>query len=462
MSVARRLIGSFGASVLGPAVTIFIQLVNVPIMLRTWGPELYGEWLILSAAPTYLLLSDLGFGNVAGSDMTMRVNAGDRAGALETFQSTQALVALTSLIIATLLAIVVIFLPVHRMLHLSALSPVETRNTLALLSLNSLIVLQWSTIMAGYRATQRYAVGMLYTNLIRIVEGASIWVVLFSHLRPTAVAAIMLGISAAGTAGLMLQHWRQCPWLSFGFVHARWIRIRRLSRPAFAYMAIPAGNALTTQGMTMMVGIVLGPAAVAIFNPMRTLSRVVLQLSNAVQNSVWPELSAAFGRQDWQLARNLHRAACQFALVCAILVSAVLALAGPRVFAVWTHGQLVLDRPAFYLLLLAALAYVAWNASSAVPLAANRHQRLALLYLVCSAASLGLSGTLTRHLGLPGAAFASLLCDGVMAVYVVRVSNRLLNDRWQDFSASLLDARHLRKLLRARSAPPVATETVES
>jgi hypothetical protein len=81
LSVARRLISSFGATILGPAVTVLVQLVNVPVMLRFWGPELYGEWLLLSAIPTYLLLTDMGFGNVAGSDMTIRVNAGDREGA---------------------------------------------------------------------------------------------------------------------------------------------------------------------------------------------------------------------------------------------------------------------------------------------------------------------------------------------------------------------------------------------
>ena len=37
MTLKRRLIGAFGASVLGPFVTIFVQSLNVPVMLRLWG-----------------------------------------------------------------------------------------------------------------------------------------------------------------------------------------------------------------------------------------------------------------------------------------------------------------------------------------------------------------------------------------------------------------------------------------
>jgi len=80
-SVRRRLVRGFGASAMGPVVTALVQLVSVPVFLRFWGAHLYGEWMVLSAIPTYLSLSDTGFGSVAGDDMTMRVARGDRAGA---------------------------------------------------------------------------------------------------------------------------------------------------------------------------------------------------------------------------------------------------------------------------------------------------------------------------------------------------------------------------------------------
>ena len=123
MSVTRRWTGAFGASVFGPFVALLVQVVNVPVMLRYGGVGLYGEWLLISAIPAYLLLTDLGFGNAAGSDMTMRAHAGDRAGAIKTFQSISVLVLALSALLAVLLAAVIFMAPVHRVLHLAVMSP---------------------------------------------------------------------------------------------------------------------------------------------------------------------------------------------------------------------------------------------------------------------------------------------------------------------------------------------------
>ena len=439
MSLKRRLVNAFAASILGPLVTILVQLVNVPVMLRFWGAGLYGEWLLISTIPAYLLLTDMGFGNVAGSDMTMRAHAGDREGAIETFQSIALLVLCISFGLGLLLSVVIFIVPIHRILHLTAMSPRETQMALFFLCLNCLVILQWSVIMAAYRCDNNYARGMLYVNTIRITEGVSFLVLLVTHAGPEHLAMLMLGVSVAGTTLLLVEKRRLIPWLPLGVRHASWHRIRELAHPAFAFMAFPAGSAISLQGTTLMVGIIMGPLAVAVFNPMRTLSRTVFQLTDAVKSSVWPELSAAYGQQNWELARKLHRTACQVALWLAGLAAFGLAVTGPKIFELWTHGRVVMDVPTFYLLLAAVLVNSTWNASAAVPMAANRHERLAGLYLVCTSLALGVGYILTRHIGLSGAAASVVLCDIGMSVYVVRMSNRLVSDQWPAFAASMLD-----------------------
>jgi O-antigen/teichoic acid export membrane protein len=214
-------------------------------------------------------------------------------------------------------------------------------------------------------------------------------------------------------------------------------------------MAFPACAAISTQGVTLLIGLVLGPIAVAIFNPMRTLARVVLQFSNAVLNSVWPELSAAFGQGNWGLARKLHRTACQVTLWSAVFFSIALAITGPRIFAVWTHNRIAIDLNAFYLLLAGVLAYSGWSASSAVPLSSNRHQRLALVYMTCTSASIILASVLIEPFKLAGVAFALLLGDLAMAVCVLRISNKLLSDPWPEFAASLFDMKQFNTIRTA-------------
>jgi O-antigen/teichoic acid export membrane protein len=79
---------------------------------------------------------------------------------------------------------------------------------------------------------------------------------------------------------------RVSPWLRYGVAHASFAELRRLVAPAFASLAFPLGNALNIQGMRLVVGLVLGPSVVALFVPMRTLSRLVIQPSTIINRLV--------------------------------------------------------------------------------------------------------------------------------------------------------------------------------
>src|SRR5690606_26689776 len=90
-SLKLRLSTGLAAQTYSQAVTIGTQLLSVPVLISAWGVEQYGVWLLISAIPAYLALADLGFAQVGGSDMTMRLARGDREGALVTYQTTFAM-----------------------------------------------------------------------------------------------------------------------------------------------------------------------------------------------------------------------------------------------------------------------------------------------------------------------------------------------------------------------------------
>ena len=77
---AGRIGRGLAANIGGMGVTLLIQLVSVPVFLAAWGVPTYGEWLVLSAVPTYVALSDLSFSSVAGNSMVMLVAQGKRDG----------------------------------------------------------------------------------------------------------------------------------------------------------------------------------------------------------------------------------------------------------------------------------------------------------------------------------------------------------------------------------------------
>lgn len=446
MSSRKRLIAGFWATALGPFVTLLVQVVSVPLFLHYWGSHLYGEWLILSAVPMYLSISDIGFGSVAGNDMAMRVAAGDHVGALETFQSTWALVSAISVAIAAAAFSFIFMTPLASWLQIRTMPMAQARLVLVLLSIYSLGVLQASTLLSGFRSDGKYPLGALGTNLVRLAENAAVLSILTLHAGPVRVAFAMASVRLVGTFAVSILLATSLRWIRFGFSHATWRRIKDLAQPAFAFMAFPTGNALSIQGMTVLIGMLLGPVAVATFTPMRTLSRFPYQVIDSIKNAVWPELSSAYGAQKWELARKLHRSSCQIALWFALVAVIGLAIGGPACFRIWTRGQVVMDQPCFDILLLVVVASSLWNTSSAVSVAANRHEHLALQYILGTSGSLLLGYVLVQHFGLTGAAVALLACDLWMGCFVVRASNRLLGDHTPDFVRSMVQMRRLLQL----------------
>src|SRR4051812_46417644 len=121
-SIRQRIARGFGSTILGPIITLAIQLGAVPFLLSAWGAGKYGEWLVLSAIPANFSFSDLGFSDASGSDMTVRVAAGDRAGALCTFQSSWILLTAVSMVISLLAMSIVWWIPWTDWLNIGSIS----------------------------------------------------------------------------------------------------------------------------------------------------------------------------------------------------------------------------------------------------------------------------------------------------------------------------------------------------
>src|SRR6202167_4222649 len=126
-SLKRRLIAGFGANTFSRLSTTLAQIFSVPVFLSHWGVHLYGEWILLNTIPSYLGLSDVGFGSVAGNEMTMRVAAQDLTQALVVFQSVWVLTTVITSLLGLLLIAAVWFLPLGTWLHMHAISSSDAK-----------------------------------------------------------------------------------------------------------------------------------------------------------------------------------------------------------------------------------------------------------------------------------------------------------------------------------------------
>jgi O-antigen/teichoic acid export membrane protein len=301
---------------------------------------------------------------------------------------------------------------------------------------------------SGYRCDGNFATGTLWIMILRLTEAVAATCVAVLGGSLVSVALTYLVLRILGSLAYALLLLRMSPWLHYGIARARLKRIREMVRPALGFTAFPVGNALSLQGLTILVGASLGTVAVVSFSTMRTLSRLNFQLVNVVVFALWPELSKAFGEGNISLARKMHRHACQASLGLSLIGGLLLGAFGPTVFRLWTRGAVNFDPTCFHVLLLVIIANSLWYTSSVVPMSTNAHHRIAVTYVLASAVSLGLSRILIQPFGIAGVAFGLLLIDASMTWLVLRTALAQVQDTFDKFIVALFTALPFGRSLR--------------
>jgi O-antigen/teichoic acid export membrane protein len=434
-------------------VRVLIQVASVPLFLLFWDTTRYGEWLMLTAVLGYLQLSNVGYSQAARTRMAMEVSAGRREAALGIFQSTSLLFLLLGGGVLGLVGLAAWqAATVQALLNLSALPVDELRQVLLLLGAIVALHLQVEVLDAGFRAEGHYGLGTFLVTLgelaifaatvAALAAGGGLAAAALSHLLGSVLRLVMLCIVLR----------RLVPWLRFGFAAARWQVISRLALPSFAFMAFPVGQAMLLQGVLLVIGTVLGPAAVVVFNTLRMLTRYAVHLTTMFIRVAGPEMSYAYGRADLRLVQRVHWQVCRLGLWTALTACAVQALAGPWLLRIWTGGNVEALPAVFLPLVLTVLLNTCQTLAANVLLATNHHRRYALVFVLSSIAALALTLALTRTFGLAGAAWAGVLSELWLLLYVLPGAVRFTRSTVPAFLRYVAQPPSPRLLIKLRAA----------
>lgn len=438
ISTKRRLMLGFLTNWVGKLSSTVIQFVQIPVFLHFWSVPLYGEWMIVNSIPAYLSFSNVGFGSVAGNEMTMLVARDDRAAALRVFQSCWWLIAIICTATIVLLSGTLYYLPASRLLKLTTLSEADTKWIIFYLGVSVLLGQLEQLLQSAYRAIGRYPYGTFLKNMFSLFAFGCMIAAVTLGAGARTTALVFASVNVAITIFFCILVRRDIPWIEYGWQHASFAEIRKLARPAFAYMGFPLGNALSLQGSLLAVGYALGPTDVVIFSTARTVSRVALQMVQMVNNTFEPEMSIAFGAGNYELTRTLLRRACQLALLVALILVIVMLSFGPWFLVHWTGGHVPPSRPLLSILLAVVVLYALWSTSGTLMTSTNQHQRLATYYILGTSVACVLCYVLARAYGLYGAAASLLISEIVMNLYVVPACLRIAHDTLPAFLASML------------------------
>ncbi len=396
-----------------------IQFAAVPLLLYFWGVALYGEWLLITALPAFLAISDFGFTHVTARQMVMQVADGDQEGALATFQSSSILVGVTSGVIALAFFLLISLLPVAATFSISRIGSDDLVIIAALLGIKIIISMQSGMMGGALQATGHYPLFFMWLSGVFVGEFLLFASIVATDGGPVMAAGAMLAAAVAGMVVLRIMIGRLAPWFQFGLSSFRFEIVRKLAKPAFAALSFPASNALNFQGTRLIIGSVLGPAAVALFATHRQLAGFVTQ-TNIFGKSMNVELGLAYGANDMASYRRLSLQIIQILFWISLAAAIAIGIAAWFLFPSWTGGRLQFDPLLFILLLTGAVGEAIWRAAFQPASATNRHIYLAKIALIFTVAMLPLMYVLCHQYELIGVATALLVCVGPLLVYAVR------------------------------------------
>jgi O-antigen/teichoic acid export membrane protein len=418
----KRVVAAMGAGAFGQLVVIVIQVFSLPLFLHKWDTATYGTWLLLSAMPAYFSMTDVGMVATAGNRMTMAMGKGDTAEANKLFHSAVVFVAGMCALALLVTVPVLVLLPLEG-------SNVSDQRAAVGAMIVGVLVGQFSGLCdAVYNATGRFALSVLLGNLIRLGEWAGYMAGLFIFGTFFGVALSGLIVRLVGTMILALLSARDAKGITWHWRHASVNELKSMAKPAASFMVMPLSNALSIQGITLLVGQAFGPATVALFNSYRTIARVAVQFTGVFSHALWNEFSFLFGRGGAPAVAPVYRRAFTIGLGISLLLSMALYFMSPFLLRIWSHNRIPFESTPMLLLLAYAAVGGCWHVPRVLMLSTNQHVGLVQWTLLSALAAIGLTYALKGSMGISGVCMAMLLSEALIAAICMYMARTLISE----------------------------------
>jgi O-antigen/teichoic acid export membrane protein len=424
----KRITANFGAALSGKVVIAIQQLLLVPIFLNKWGADYYGAWLVLTAIPSMLSLSNLGFGTASSTKIVLMLGRKDD----ETANSFLLASVITLCAIYTILGIVILLLPAG-ILSIIANTNIDNPRVILLGMLGSLALVEIARPLEGYWTSRnRAAQSILYRTYLSLGQFSSTIAIVFlgglaKHVSVgmfvvTTIWLILYTISSAKHV---------CLHASFRIKGEHFIE---LLKKGLGFQSSAIWQVLYFQGSVILANFLFGQTGAANWGTLRTLSRFGNQLIEVVSQSVYPELQTAISKNNWNEVRILHSNSITVACIAAVTCGFILIVGAPWFYMEWTQNEFQVGRGIWSVMALGILLNSLWWTSGSVQKAANRPwymNSLGIFSAIFSLAAMWLLGQ--SHLGIFGIVCGSIVFEFVMAVYILKRSLLLIDDTLSDF-----------------------------
>lgn len=429
-----RLLKSTSANGFSLIVRICEQILLIPIFLSVWSINAYGEWLIITAIPTFLALSDMGF-ITSGSNELARRASNKKLEDVENYYSHYiVLCTVWCLAFMGIILLFVCFFPLVDIFKLSFYTEEESKWIFGLLCFSALINQNSLAVLAGLRVKERYHIGLWIRALSALIKMITLIIGLyFFSISPIVVAFIILLYS------IVSYYIEKIIVLNFG-LKAKWIKLYKGGEVKLKdilvgveYMLLPFAQMIILQGSIVLIGVYFTGKEVAIFSTHRTLSRLVSSILQMTTNPLTAEVGLLQKKEDRAKLKTIILLISRITIWISIFFVLILMLSGRSIFYFWTHGKINFMPKLFLILLLITLFETMWRTLSTVRLGTNQHQPLVRGYFILSIIGTAFAILIAQYSSFENTILVYLFIDIFMCVVVAKYTLPLLNITYRHY-----------------------------
>jgi O-antigen/teichoic acid export membrane protein len=431
----RRILPAANAIFVGHMIPRLGSIILVPLFLRTWSATLYGEYLALFAAVSYLSSLDIGMQQASVNRLTQAYAKGD----LDDYRAVQHTMIAFYVVLATIVSLVVMIaawaFPLSRWIGLKLTNPLTAKAVIALLAAYVMWTLPVRLITATYQSTGNLARTQWIGNLQQIFVVVLSALVLMLGGGMLSMAFLQVAIIGPLAFFVLFDLHRRTPALFPGLGGAKLSTLKDLAHPSLLFALLLIGNLVAFQGSTLLVSAALGGLAVAVYSVSKAMIDLIRQVLYSITLALCPDFARMEALAEFERLRIIHRLAVAATAAITLALAASVWYEGPQIITVWTRGRIEPDVMLLRLFLVLLAFQTPWAASSTIGTATNRHVAQAIGYFFAALIGVGLIAALVHRLGTWAVPVGLTLGEAVCCYhFVIKSTCRMIGECYASFA----------------------------
>lgn len=374
--------------------TLFLQLILVPITIKLLGKSNYGEWLMISTLPSYLLISDFGLNTTVTTSICSLIANNNYTKAISLYKSATTFILLVGLFIVILLYISTYHLHWNHILNLKVINKKQAEESLIYLTISTFISIIAGLLLGIYRAEGKYYLSEFFTGIFFMIDPIVFIISLFYKYSFVSISIFQIIWRLIFVSIFIFVIKKKYSWFDFKFT-TNFKPVLDILPTSLYYLTFTLGYNLMLYGSIFIVGKFLGPVTLVIFNTSRTLANSLKSFSSTFYFSYLPKYTVLIAKHENVQAKFLFKKMIFNTFIISFILLLIYQSTSNILMFFWTNNNIKIEEPFFSILLLSVFFGTLGNASYVVLNATNENKRIGISYFFISLIYL-----LTIYIGL--------------------------------------------------------------